>query len=45
MLIIKEGRFIGYFEDADTAMRYGTENYKECSPHVEPLWVLGEDKS
>lgn len=41
---IKGGRFIGYFADAEFAMRWLNENYPAEEKHVEPCWVLEEEK-
>jgi hypothetical protein len=41
---IKGNRFIGYFENAEFAMRWMNENYPAEDKHVGPCWILEEDK-
>ena len=41
---LKSSRFIGYFEDAETAMNFLQELYPTEEKHVEPIFVLGEEK-
>ena len=40
---VKSSRFIGYFETAETAMKYLSELYATEEKHVEPLFILEED--
>ena len=40
-LYIKDGRFIGYFANAETAMRYVAENYEGCSAHIFQFPFIG----
>jgi hypothetical protein len=39
---IKSNRFIAYFDDAETAMKYLAELYPREEKHVEPIFVLEE---
>jgi len=41
---IKGNRFITYFENAETAMKFLNELYPTEDKHVEPLFILMEDK-
>ena len=42
---IKGNRFIGYFFSAVEAMAYLNELYPSEEKHIEPVFVMGEDKA
>lgn len=42
---IKGTRFVGYFENAELAMKWMNENYPSEEKHLEVCWVLEEDKA